>query len=173
MAKVAILSAGPSLRKTWRPDGRYDVIIAVNAAAVLYPADWWSCMDDHNWLRYVPAGRPRLFAQSPLLNTIRLRHAALGESRHPTMLEHEHVRDAQTPPEHWDRFSATAALGLASHLNARRIDCYGVDHAGTMDVISEHAPAFRDAQRWQEEIGIWQRLVEWLGAKGVEVNHAS
>jgi hypothetical protein len=45
--RVALLAPGPSLERTWRPEAAaaFDLVIAVNFAARLFPSDWIATID--------------------------------------------------------------------------------------------------------------------------------
>ncbi|MFI4862426.1 MAG: hypothetical protein ACIAXF_17305, partial [Phycisphaerales bacterium JB063] len=62
--KIALLSAGPSLRQTFNPDAKFDLRVGVNRAAGAFHCDWWSCGDGQTFLEHEPVGFPVLFTMT-------------------------------------------------------------------------------------------------------------
>lgn len=161
--RVAILSAGPSLRKTWRGNFQYCATIAVNSALAVVKTDWLAAGDDVT-LR-------RLGAHRPLVGGWTMEDVA------------------RTPPDGWrgvrllpwnylpgwvglDRpanWSIQAAVAGAYSLGATIIDVYGHDMAGELDVTGSTGDS-RGEERWQRERPDWAASRLWAANHGLTIN---
>lgn len=163
--RVALLSAGKTLRLYDPSAARYDCRVGVNTAAVEYECDWWS-VGDHRPCALLPAigkDRLRLFTMRAELDAAETIGASIDRSR----VKYWDELNATCAVQNWSEFSATAGLVLCAHLGARSIDCYGCDMVGKEDyrgdVCVADRPAVRDEEnRWPKERAIWNAIVAWL-----------
>ncbi len=147
--KIAILSAGPSLAKTWQ-GGKYSATILVNNAAVTAKeraGEVWFCCGDLTWaekaLEKIPEPIRRWCAASDVLS-----HFPGGPTERAVPWESLGLNGGA--------YSVVAALRLALGLGASSIDLYGCDWSGTVDCAGADEPWCRQDIRWERE----QRLVE-------------
>lgn len=170
--RVALLSAGPSLRKSYDPAAHHDLRIGVNTAVEFYPCDWWACADSHRWIDIAKrgvVGHPKVYA----IDAQRDRTQGLE----PKLFSKfdwtgwDEVFDAVGASRKWMNNTAPAALILAAWLGATEVECFGVDMAGDMDATGrrDDATHYRNEQRWQLERGIWTLIVQWLFERGTKV----
>ena len=156
---VAILLAGPSLANLDTAPVA-DLTIGAKRAALKFPCDWVIVLDRpdlrSDWFKRVTA---------PLLLTRReyRPHEATRPGLDCEGLTMPHM------PTRWGCFSSSAALALASHLGATRIDAYGADF-GEGETQAEYdgyvSPEARyDANRWAFEIDCWNKTAEATGVK--------
>lgn len=169
--KIAILSAGDTLPRQWqaRMARRYDLVIAVNAAADLFPHDWLSCADTA-CLRGLERARPRVGLYSMATN----RDLYLAGAFHhlPAGLQLVTWQDLYPPerevPKHlWD-YTLPMSLLLAAHLANERGDptcCADVfGHVGKPDhALDGRHHANRNDERWEKEARCFAALAEWTG----------
>jgi hypothetical protein len=162
---VALLSCGPSLRYFPGPRG-FGAIIAVNKAAQIGAATHWSVGDAHTFCRLYPA-----LGYHPLLWTHVDTYRQV--SRRFACVDAELYERSEVVPNRWSMFSATAALWLAGRLGASRVQCFGCDMCGELnwDGTAE-AAANRTETRWQMERVIWEKTVNLLEERGIEVVRA-
>lgn len=160
--RVALLSPGPSLA-LYPGRAGFDSIIAVNRAAIVHCADFWSIGDYENFVRYEPelAAVPTIWTHHDTLRRIERR--ASGSLK--ALLYHRSER------ERWTIFSGTAALKLAIGLGADRVDCYGVDMCGEKNFDgTDEAGACRTPERWERERAAWDSIAS-CGAEIVRHGH--
>jgi len=169
--RIAVISAGPSARRTFDADasGQYDRTIGVNAAACVFACDYWSVGDTLGFQRLTPVGLPIVFAMDDSRNSNQC-NCPKRFGMHQ-WLTWESVRDALgcSPADVWLNWSATAAMGLAVHLGATEIDVYGVDQSGMTDVSGRTTPGRSDA-RWGREVPNWYETLKWVRSRGITVN---
>jgi hypothetical protein len=164
--RVALLSAGPSLLRTFNDSLSFDHRIGVNRAAERFPCDWWSVGD---WQAIVgegmealhPIGEPRIFTMDDSANTVSKLRPEL------TLHGWKHLCSDFNAPDGWSTWSSTAAVMLARYLNATTLDVYGVDMAGHADVSGRVGG--RSDDRWNRERPAWEAVVGWIRAQGVRV----
>lgn len=162
---VTVLCPGPSLVRSFT--GFDGLTIGVNRAAIAYGCDWWAALDSPLILdpACTPAGSPSLFTSRETAARLarNLRHWAYGAT------VAEDVFPGESLPGNWTLFTAPAALILAAHLGATRIDVYGADWTDAADFDGVRPTSDRSPVRWAREIPIWAAVVEWLGVRGTRV----
>jgi len=171
--RVALLSCGPSLSRTWRPSLAigYRLIIGVNRAVERQRCDWWACLDHEafQWFEPTDNSTPRVLTWS--------RSAARLAALAPERLGRHEWRSTESVDvplgrPSWATYSGTSALALAMDLGASVIDCYGVDLAGSADFAGRRQ-AKRDERRWGKETAIWSDLVRLAGRRSIRVNRVA
>lgn len=164
--RVAILSAGRSLRQTYDPREPFDVCIGVNAAAAIFHCDWWSCGDGETFARVKAIGFPVVFTLDVDDGHYRIPAAAKRLKKHRVVAWSE-LRGRTDAPPTWTDWSISAAVALAVDLGAEEIHVFGHDGHGTVDV-SGHELAIR-AGNWPRVNASWAAMVSWARARGVSV----
>ena len=170
--RIALLSAGPSLRHTFDSDLAYDMRIGVNAAAAVARCDWWSCGDGETFARIEPIGKPIVFTMTPDDGHLRTPKVAGRLERH-RVVRWSSIKPRVNPPKCWTNWSITAALALSVDLGARQIDIYGHDMSGTVDCAG-HELAKR-AKMWDRKSNSVRRsteeVIRWCRESGIRVVH--
>lgn len=153
--EIEILCPGPSLTQTYKPSLLR--CIAVNRAALWFDADWWAALDGPfvKEVRGSVKGSPKLFTK----RENRIEAAAYFEDVYPFR------NDAGS------YYTTPAALALAVHLGATRIDVYGCDWAIDQPGLGgfEHIAADRSESRFAREREHFMEITDWLNVKGIEV----
>ncbi len=186
---VALLCPGPSLPSFGDYTGRYDQVIAVNRAVLLFPADFWFMLDGDAFrsgaeVMQRPTWPPE---RLPVLVSFADQHIARchrwPEARRLpfvpveyTWLSHEWIPDGETQPVPllWDTFSATAALVFARRLGAVSVDVYGADQKGPADWDGHTHPDYaRNEDRWMRERQLWRDLVAYFGSVDMTIRRIS
>ena len=175
--RAAILCPGPSLDVTWPNDGwQFDLVIAVNRAALTHRCDWWAFCDGEKfgkWMAGMKKRPPRIVASSNAVSLIEKK----GFNDLFRKFEHrvfEGIFDRVPTSLCWPVYSATAAAAFAFSEGARRIDFYGADMEGVEDFDGATDPTNnRTAQRWQHERENWAKLLPWLEQRGCTVTRTS
>lgn len=163
--RFALLSAGPSLRRADPAAWAGATVIAVNTAAALHPCTWWSCGDDEAIEKIVnPIGVPHIWTMDVSHDRVQA-HDPDRHARH-RWLTWQSVQIGQ--PFHAYDYSAPAAIVLAVHLGATKLDIFGVDMAGETDCYGTHWPG-RGADRWAKERPIWRDTIAWAARQGVSI----
>lgn len=171
-----MLCPGPSLLKhPFEALDGYDLKIGVNRAPVILhnfyrlECDWWCAADAHliEQPKYQPQYPARLFTMAE--SDIRVAHPKadlLFEDCFPRF-KHEGK---------WECFSMTAAMILAAHHSAQRIDVYGADMLGTSDADGHEydfpnakPKQWRNEWRWENERIKWDLTVKLLSDQDIEV----
>lgn len=166
--RVAILSAGRSLRDTFDPDASFDLRIGVNSAAAMHHCDWWSCGDGQTFDRVVPIGLPAVFTLDPDDGWYRKqRRTAERIKRHRVMAWSQMKKQLPGAPDCWTNWSITAALVLAVEQGATQVHVYGHDMRGTIDV--EGHELARRAELWPRVIDDWRATLAWTRESDVVV----
>ncbi len=165
--RIALLSAGPSLAKSYDASQPYDLVIGVNTAASLFECDWWSVGDAHRFFEITPKGNPKVFTigaerDKVLASDDRLRLQGVEIEEWQTVMDHAAI------PAGMPNFSCTAALMFCHYLKADSVDAYGVDMIGAEDVTGE-ATRWREPVRWGKERVEWAYLVNWMQESGITV----
>jgi hypothetical protein len=170
--RVALLSCGPSLRRTWPPTVAgvhhgYDATIGINSVPADEPVDWWCFGDWPVFERYKPIGHPAIFGEPVMLDKARRLY---GENVFAGFRTRAWTDEPAPTPGYskWRNWSATAALVLAAGLGARTIDCYGVDLAGDTDYRGQPCHGRHD-NRWARERAQWDQTAELLGTRGLHI----
>lgn len=174
--RVALLSAGPSLVRTFDESERFDLRIGVNSAVGFFRCDWWSCGDGQTFERVYQhrgvIGLPVLFCMSPDCSRFRATSRLVKRYKAHRVVGWHEVRKRVHPPANWDSFSVVASVPLAVDLGATRIDVYGHDCMGTVDV-SGHDMAKRAYHFERTDGGSvqdrWAMITEWAADKGTEI----
>lgn len=167
--RVALLSAGPSLRQTFDFDAHFDLRIGVNSAAAVAHCDWWACGDGQTFARVEPIGLPVLFTIDPADGWFRMTSNVQARRDRHRVVSWSEVEQRLHPPHEsaWKDWSITAALVLAVDLGATSVSVYGHDAVGTVDVAGHALNARRDF--WPRVIAAWAATKDWAGGKGVRV----
>lgn len=165
-----VLCPGPSLA-TYDGVGA-DLVIAVNRAALAWPADVWACRD---WTSESAAGRGGFVAWSTwvlgaptLLTSAESLHAGARHGFYWRGLV-ALLDDLQCPVPNWNLFTATAAMVYASSQGMDRIEVYGADMVGAVDYDGKNAGERRDEARWAQERERFTAVTAWLASAGREV----
>ncbi len=147
--RAAVLCPGPSLAKTWNPSygKKYQVVIAVNRAALVGPFDWWVAGDWSIYKTTEATPSVGFCSTKDILRTITDAGGLIPLRRRP---ENYRMIPWEDLPV-YDRFSSISALGLAFHLKARCIDIYGDGKVGALDFDGVPAGANRSDDRWAQE----------------------
>lgn len=170
---AAILCPGPSLAK-W-PDAMlsaYPLRIAVNRGVHRVPCTHWVMADLNPFEKDPPAKLPPVWTSENIISHFPKGSATAYETlgnRHP-FLVNTYSPDGVVD---WRSFSSTAALIVAAHLGATRIDVYGADWTNEPDFDGKsinQGPHERDAERWKNERQIWDAVGGYLTSIGVSVN---
>lgn len=174
MMRTALLSAGPSLVKSYDASQPYDLVVGVNTAAALYDCDWWSVADAHRFYEITPKNNPSVFTIGPerdkiLASDQAARLKSTNVTDWNTVKESVGLIGTKVPMPNW---SCTSALMLCKYLGATSVDVYGVDLSGERDVTGEKTH-HRNADRWKKELVEWDWLVEWMREAGVEVERVT
>ena len=171
--RVALLSCGPSLGRSWSAEmsASYDRVIGVNDAVCDFECHWWAVMDWHVFARVRdkqggPIGNPSICGSQGFLSKL----AGHSTMDFPHRWNYDSLRPLDgIPMTDWSFHTATAALILAWHLEAKVIDCFGVDMDGKANYRGDACP-HRKPNRWRNEINLWSRVVAALNRQGVTVN---
>lgn len=162
--RVAILSAGPSLLRTWSLDLRYASTIAVNSALAVVSADWLAAGDDVTFRR-LGAHRPRVGCWT-VEDRVRIPVEGWANVR---ALAWEGM-PGWTGLSRKPNWSVQAALAGAYSLGATIVDVYGHDMAGDADVIGYIGDVRGEEHRWSRERPDWQASLTWAADHGLTVN---
>lgn len=160
--RVAVLSAGPSLTRTWR-GGAYDATLAINFALAAADADWLVSGDASHMVGDLGDRRPRLGIWTMGDDHGRVHDLWPGVALHRFDL----LPGITRLPRTWS-WSSQAALAVAWHLGAREIDVYGVDMTDAPDAGGRH-PGYRCAERWARESADLADSITLLSSSGVSV----
>ena len=156
---VALVSCGLSAA-AFADSDHEGPVVAVSRMAALVRCDWWACFD-------LPIVRTLVTLGSPGLFTLRATYDSLH--RQGCTCDTTIAETLSCPVDRWTLYTAPAGLVLAAEvLKASRIDCYGVDMTGTLDVTGGTGED-RSESRWARERAIWDAVVMWLSTRGVEV----
>lgn len=166
--RIALLSAGPVTLARYPGPEAYDLVVAVNTAATLHLAHWWSCADDDRFRQIKPLGRPHWFVMAPERDKVLAHAPEQIAEKVADVVTWEDIRPEVNPPNETMSWSCPAALVLARWCGATAIDCFGVDMVGEVDCLGQRAP-HRNGERWKREREHWDRLVGWLHGLGVQV----
>ena len=163
--KIAILSAGDTLPRQWRAgmQARYASVIAINAAANLFPHDWLSCCDTACLLGLKRA-RPRVGLYSMATNRDAYRRGTfpwLGDGLRLITWQ-DLAPPEREVPLHLHDYSLPMSLLLARHLGAETVDVFG--HVGKPErALDGRHFAKRGEDRWEEEAACFAALAAWTG----------
>jgi hypothetical protein len=167
--KIALLSAGPSLKQTFDPDAKFDLRIGVNRAVGTYHCDWWACGDGQTFREHVPIGYPVVFTMSHTDGQLRAKDTLERLDKHRVLTWGDFARqdDGAGLPPCWTNWSITAGLTLAVCLKAREVHVYGHDMAGVTDVSGRRLD--KRAENWKRVGRDWLTMVGWAKDRGVLV----
>ena len=172
MQKVAVLSNGPSLKRTWNPDNYYlyDIVLGVNTAAWLYQVDVW-CVIDPDVVKLVlkEYDGTQKRTDTPLYNgkigypkKLCTFKEFMGGSAPKTipripMTLYNEKRDKWIKNQDHDyainacNYTFPCALRCALELSeGGRVDVWGMDYKPTMDVCDKQGD--RTGERWMREL---------------------
>jgi len=137
----------------------------------VFVCDWWSCGDGQTFHRVEAVGLPVLFVMQPDCSWYRQTSAIRDRFARHRVVGWDKVRDSVTPPNEWSNWSVTAALALAVEQGASRVDVYGHDCRGIVDV-SGHTLAKRE-DTWKRASNsvphCWRITRDWAASRGVEI----
>lgn len=170
---AAVLCPGPSLVR-WPHFNGYDLLIGVNRAPhIVHPAtrvEWWAFTDWRIFLEHPLCYCPPVFTCTEARNVIERRGQGGRLTTHGFTL-YEQLWPAFPMEWAWHRYSATAAIVLAAHLEAKHIDVFGADwtrDAADPDGVKVNGVK-RDDERWRDEGALWDTVCLNLGLRGVTV----
>lgn len=166
--QVALLSAGPSLLRTFEDSFEFDVRIGVNRAAEKFRCDWWAVGDwqaivGHGMAALQPLGDPQVFTLDTSIESMDLRSLRVAKP----LAGFKSTCGYLNPPIRWATWSATAGVVLARHIGATSLDVFGVDMSNTPDVCNK--PGRHGPDRWQRERPVWEACIQWIRSQGVRV----
>jgi len=146
---AAVLAAAPSLESTWVPGARhFDVVLAVNVAATLYPCDWWVAGDPEAFDRFAPIAPP---ARGVVTDALNYRRASWWKST-PGQVRRWCDFRAPFGSGQWHTSGPVAVGFAAMTLSASEVHCYGMDLAGTFDLDGTPSCSAGGADhRWRTE----------------------
>jgi len=176
---AALLCPGPSMLQTFLPwveqHGWPELAIGVNRAALGVPLDWWAIQDNGLWTKISEdaLGEPRVIACDALAATVRTwrGNKAVGCD---VLRNYCPIRC-----EGWGNYTSTLALTYAAFLGASTIHVFGNDRAGQLDWdgveggLIERKVSHRTPARWETEAKHWKSISEWMGGRGLVLNHHS
>jgi len=154
--KVAILSAGPSLTRTYRGRDGYEEVIGVNRAVACFECDWWSAFDSCTLDLVKPIGNPRLFTREVVVQS----HDTPDD-----VVIIERVYDEVGIGIKKNTFSLTGALFLAEWLGATEIDIYGHDMLPGAGYCNGDPGNKVDVHRFERERVRYEKIVKEMTAK--------
>ena len=166
---AAVLCPGPSLDSYKTATGPHDVAIGVNRAVMVYPCQYWVCLDSWTYEFSEPIGLPTIVCRQAIREQIEAKHD--GMRMVPLTFLNPDDIDLPAEPATWPQFGSTVAIALAASLGAKHIDCYGMDLAGRADhdgFIDRRQR--RSAGRWRVEKRLLEKFLPWLEGRGVEVS---
>lgn len=170
---VAILCPGPSLAK-W-PDSMlltYRERLGINRAVLRVPCTQWVTADFNPFEKTKLDKTPPIWTSENIVHLFPAGSATAYETlggKYP-FLVNTYSPDGVVD---WRSYSATAALIVAAHLGAARIDVYGADWTNEPDFDGKsinQGPKERDAERWKSERQIWDAVGGDLTQRGISVN---
>ncbi len=174
--RVAILSAGPRLAETFDPSEPFGARIAVNAAAAVYPCQWWCCGDAQTFARVVPPAdwpAPALFTMTESDSHFRNRKSTAQRlERHRMVLWSEVVQRVH-PPAEATNWSITAALALAVDLGASEVNVYGHYYEGEDESNVTDCSGYTLAKRAENRervIRDWRVVRRWAEGLGRRIH---
>jgi hypothetical protein len=161
--KVAVLCPGPSLKKTWNPKNPYQVILAVNRAALVQQPHWWVAGD---WMYLKDTAAKPITGYCTIRDVVRILEdgTLLPKERMPAKFECVAWEDLPFQRS----FSVVAALGLACHLGARDVHVYGDDKNGAND-FDGWVGYNRGHSRWEEETAAMNAGIDFLNTRNIIV----
>lgn len=163
--RAALICPGPSVFQTFDPD-HPGVKLAVNRAALWFAADHWAANDLPliEQIGRSVLGQPQLWCNHDTADSLRRKENRWGKLASAFSSLH-------CPVPAWHLYTAPAALVVAAHLGATRIDVFGADWTDAPDADGEMPPSCRrDPSRWEQERAIWFEIVSRLQASDVRVN---
>lgn len=167
--RAAILSAGPSLTKTFDPDIPYNIKLAVNSAVELVFCTHWIFIDQKAFRYFMPLNDAR-----PIICTSTTAHDNLmaDDGYRQRYTEHRCIdikKGIEYPPQNYTTFTVLAAMCAAAHLGATSIDMYGDDKAGHIDCRGiKHGNRGDDRWNFESEI-LHHDVMPWLKARKIAV----
>lgn len=173
--RVAILSAGPRLGETFDPAERFDARIGVNAGALAYPVDWWSCGDAQTFARCeLPEDWPApvLFTMTDSDAHFRNRQATIDRLKRHRMVLWSEVRRRVCPPTEGTNWSICAALVLAVDLGAQVIEIFGHYYPGEDPDNITDLSGYELAKRKENRARVladFAVVKRWAEGRGIQV----
>lgn len=161
-----ILCPGPKLLRAWsvlqsRVTGA--LLFGVNRAVEFWPCDYWVALD---WPMF-SSGKPK---GSPEMITSTATARKLGRLVFRAYDYRTAGEDLPGRGDHWLCYSMLTAIVAAYDLGCTDIKIYGCDWAGSDDWDGNQSPKVRRSEnRWERERKYFQKLVDWLGVRGVLV----
>jgi hypothetical protein len=163
---VHLLCPGPSLAAYAAPTPR-PLTIAVNRAALRFQCDWWAACDypmvrDNR--RHVLGAPAVCTAKQQFWKFPELVGVCIEDDLWPKW------RMPGANPGGYSLYSFSAAMILALHVGATRLDVFGADWKGTADYDGAQAGENRSDDRWATEARFFAEMSTFLQANGCEVN---
>jgi hypothetical protein len=172
--RVNILSAGPSLAKTWDNDRSHS--LAVNSAIATVQCDDLVAGDRTTCCRMQDLGafpKYRLWTIDDEVKKIK----EMEEWKHLEIISFQHLPGICSLPEvsesmglpkrPWN-WSIQGAIAVAAHLGANEIHIYGCDMKGTTDTAG-YGGEYRCEDRWRRETIDLSVSIAWAGMQGIAV----
>jgi hypothetical protein len=139
------------------------VFLGVNRAVELVGCDYWVALDAETFTDTHPRGDPLIITREQTARKIYLQiHKSYA---YPP-------RDGELPDKNtaWLGYSSLAAMVAAYDLGCTKIKMFGCDMCGVEDWDGKQvARVRRDESRWKRERKHFQKLFDWLTARGVTV----
>lgn len=170
--RVAVVCPGPSGRDATL-DG-YDLVIAVNRAALWTPCDVLVALDAHTWGWIAQEGGPLPRRTRPTICTGTAQYLQMRDMVAETV-HYDHLPATPgslpvTADLRWEQKSALLAIEAAARLGAVTVDVYGMDWEGEADADGFHDERQkRTPARWDDERRLYGRLRDLLASRGVKV----
>lgn len=144
-SRIAVLSAGPSLLKSYRPSDDYDCVIAINFAAFLFESDWFAF-----WDSFILNHRVTAPSVGKVVSYIKPRQGYITPREYEAGVEHLLMPTMSLPRS---SYTLPNTLKVAQHLCELKgeIHLYGMDLDGTSDCLGVPQLHTRDEARWQKE----------------------
>lgn len=163
--RIAVLSAGPSLRTTWM-GGDYAATIGINYAIEAAEVDWLVAGDACHLIEHLTR-KPKRGIWTMVDDLDRI--AAVWPD--VPVCKFTGLPGLVDLPRSWT-WSSQAALAVALHLGAREVDIYGVDMTDAPDAAGRH-PGYRCAERWERESRDLADSISLLKSYGVLVRRVT
>lgn len=201
--KVALLSQGPSLEKTWPGPERYDVVVGVNLTAFRWPCDWWALADadayrrwrlgtkDRNENPLTLLGDPRFFLHRGVIGDLRnhVHDPTAGAIDSQWLIDLPKVKfhdEAALPApilESLPRSSLSPAVRWNHYGGPTGLVCAFQSGASEIDCYGVDLAGVtdflggpnhtRNEARWAQEWLTWTKLVDGMAKFGVTVRRAT
>lgn len=159
--RVAIISAGPSAKKTWN-GGKYAWTIAVNMGLAVHPCDWLVAGDANCILQQLGEKRPT-YGVWTMADEVKNVHALWPNT---TVNRFDTLDGVVLLPRPFN-WSSQGALAVALSLYATEVDLYGCDMSESKDVAGYGD--YHCADRWERERRDLKDSIDLLASRGCTV----